>query len=410
MNIKEKLEFIEHISQPKIQPTQKSTTNFAIENVIDGEIISSEFGQTFVRTIIQSLDTNHGAVSISEIDEIDPHFLKLAGKDENLCRLNLRRALFFDTETTGLAGGSGTYIFLAGVGYFEENQFIIKQFFLRDFPEEFVLLNELNELMKRFEGFVSFNGKSYDVPLLKDRFVIHQIKAKISHYPHLDLLHAARRVWKNRLPDCSLGSLERNIMNFQRNSDVPSYLIPQLYFEYLRNKDARPLEKVFYHNKIDILSLVSLTILLHHIHKAPFDLLKQKTDLLTLAKHYDNINQFQQHIFILENLIKSETNPIQKKALGIQLAFCYKRAGQIGQAVNLWHELIKAGNFRLEPYVELAKYYEHQVNDLRAAWQIIDAALKNLDLIEQLGTNDCLHQQRADLLHRQRRIKNKLAR
>ena len=197
------------------------------------------------------------------------------------------------------------------------------------------MLHEINELLKQFGSFVSFNGKSYDLPLLKDRFIINRIRYNTTNFPHLDLLHAARRVWKNRLPDCSLGTLERSIMNVYRNGSVPSYLIPQLNFKYLRNKNALPLKKVFYHNKIDILSLVSLTILLHDIHKDPVENLSNRTDLLTLAKHYENMNQWKRNILIYENLLKEETNLSAKKDLGIQLAYCYKQSGELQKAVQL---------------------------------------------------------------------------
>jgi uncharacterized protein len=405
MNIREKLRFIEQIDQPKIKSNKIANKNYSIDQVIDGETVFLKSGETFLRTVEYDIDTIHGSVSLNQIENVIPDFLELAGKDKNLLQMDLRNALFFDTETTGLSGGSGTYIFLAGFGFFKNNQFILKQYFLRDLPEECAMLDEIHELVKKFDSFVSFNGKSYDLPLLKDRFTLQRIRFNSTNYPHLDLLHAARRVWKNRLPDCSLGTIERRILNVFRDGDVPSYLIPQLYFEYLRTKDARPLKKVFYHNKIDILSLVSLTILLHNIHQNPLEKLTNRTDLLTLTKHYENMNQWELNIPIYENLMRSEKNPAARKELGIKLAFCHKRLGNSNKATQLWQELVQAGKFRIEPFEELAKYYEHKTNDLKMALRIVEEALKNLDVLEELGSNSYLKQHKQSMLHRLNRIK-----
>jgi len=409
MNIREKLRFIERIDKPKTKRHQLSNDRYTIEQVIDGDIVSSNSGETFVRTLKYDINTIHGSVSFNQIENTIPEFLELAGKDSNLLQMNLRNSLFFDTETTGLAGGSGTYIFLAGFGFFKNDQFILKQFFLRDLPDEFTMLNEIHELIKQFDSFVSFNGKSYDLPLLKDRFTLQRIQFNSTNFPHLDLLHAARRVWKNRLPDCTLGTLERSIMNIFREGDVPSYLIPQLYFEYLRTKDARPLKKVFYHNKIDILSLVSLTILLHDIHKNPIGSLSNSTDLVTLTKHYENMNRWKLVIPIYENLLKSEKNPIIKKEFGILLAYCYKRMGNFDKANILWGELVQEGKFRIEPFEELAKYYEHKTNDLKMASQIVEEALNNLNVLEELGSNSYITQHKQSMIHRLNRIKTSMS-
>ncbi len=410
MNIKEKLKFLDQINKPEKRNYQPRELTHPIDQVIDGEIFLSSYGESFVRTTKFNIKENHGSVNLNQIDEIAPYFLKLAGKDENLIDIDLRKSLFFDTETTGLAGGSGTHIFLAGFGFFEKERFILKQFFLRDFPEELTMLHKINELLAQFDSLVSFNGKSYDLPLLKSRFTLNRIKHNFSRMPHLDLLHASRRIWKNRLPDCTLNTLERIILGVFRDGDVPSNLIPAMYFEYLRTKDARPLKKIFYHNEIDILSLVSLTIVLHQIHKSPLEQLSHKTDLLTLAKHYENMNHWEQSIPIYQRLINTETNLSEKKEMGILLGYIYKRTGKIEKAVQLWSELIEEGNFRIEPYEELAKYYEHRISDLKKAEQIVIEALKNLELIEELGGADFTTQYKDSMTYRFERIKRNLNR
>ncbi|UCE06858.1 MAG: ribonuclease H-like domain-containing protein [bacterium] len=408
MDIREKLQFIEQIQKPRALEKEKIGPQTRIEEVIDGEFIETDFGVAFVRTKEYNIDDRHGTVQLGQIDEVSPYFLQLAGKDENLLQIDLRRSFFFDTETTGLAGGSGTYIFLTGLGYFEKDKFIIKQFFLRDFPDEPATLHAIHLLLKQFESIVSFNGKSFDWPLLQTRFTYHRIKSELIDPPHLDLLHAARRIWKHRLTDCSLGNLEYEVINVCRHNDIPSYMIPHLYFEYLRNKDAKPLKKIFYHNEMDILSLVSLTIMLNHIHKQPLEELNHHIDLRTLAKHYENTNQWHRAISLYLSIIENETNQEEKTDLSIRLSYCYKRLGQWENAVALWEKLLTNGNLRFEPYEELAKYYEHRVRDYTRAEQIVMKALANLEIMEQIQFNNSRSDCRKNLTHRLKRIQRKM--
>ncbi len=407
MDIREKLRFIEQIQNTRSQSIKPVTPQVGIEQIIDGELIDTVFGTSFVRTKEYNITEKHGLVQLDQIDEVSPYFLQLAGKDENLLQMNLHRSIFFDTETTGLTGGTGTYIFLTGLGYFENDKFIIKQFFLRDFPDEPATLQSIHQLLKQFEGLISFNGKSFDLPLLQTRFVYHRIKNELNNTPHLDLLHAARRIWKHRLKDCSLGNLEHEIIHVRRENDIPSYLIPHLYFEYLRTKDCQSLERIFYHNEIDILSLVSLTIRLYQIHKQPLEELNHHIDLKTLAKHYENTNQWSRNISIYQFLLESEKNPEAKIDFSLRLSFCYKRLGQWENAVSTWHQLLDRGSFRIEPYEELAKYYEHRVRDYGKAEQIVLKALENLDLIAQIKMNSEHSHYREHLTHRLKRIQRR---
>ena len=407
MNIKEKFRFIEQIQQPKIKEPELPRAYPEIDQVLEGEVIATPFGTTFVKTIEFDVQFQHGIVQLGQVEEISPYFLKLAGKDENLLQLDLSKAMFFDTETTGLAGGSGTYIFLLGLGFFSNDKFIIKQFFMRDFPEEPAMLHLIHELMKNFDSFISFNGKSFDMPLLRSRFIFHRIRADLANLPHLDLLHAARRIWKRRLTDCSLSSLEQQILQVRRHSDIPSYLIPHTYFEYLRTKNAHPIKKIFYHNEVDILSLVSLTILLNNIHKQPVELLPDKLDLLTLTKYYENTNQWQKNIPIYQTLLTETSNRELHREIKLKLSFCCKHLCDWDQAVMLWNELIATGGFVFEAYEELAKYYEHRAADLNAAGDIVRQGLASLDIMEQIKPDAMLSIYRENLSHRLKRIQRK---
>ena len=156
--------------------------------------------------------------------------------------LDLEHFAFIDTETTGLAGGTGTYTFLIGVGRFEKDEFRLVQFFLTNPGEETAQLAAFSEFIAPCEAVVSFNGKSFDIPLINTRFIINRWPSPLTGLAHLDLLHLARRLWKARLSGCTLGDLETHILGMKRSEhDVPGWMIADLYFDYLHTGDSRPL-------------------------------------------------------------------------------------------------------------------------------------------------------------------------
>jgi tetratricopeptide (TPR) repeat protein len=285
----------------------------------------------------------------------------------------------------------------------------VKQFFLRDFPDEPAMLQEIMAMMEKFDFIISFNGKSYDWPLLITRFTYHRMKIRNAEPGHFDLLHAARRIWKNSLPDCSLGSLERHVLRVQRQGDIPSSFIPQMYFDYLRTKNATPLKPVFYHNEMDILSMVTLTILLHDVHEKPLAHLNRPAELLSLANHYDHIEQWEQNVRIYQQVFTSAALPQHKQDSGIRLGYCLKRLERWEEALKLWEGLSALGPFRLEPYEERAKYFEHRARDLEQAEKIVLQALAKLDIVEQLRSDRQLVECRDSLMFRLNRLRRKLA-
>ncbi len=409
MNIRDKLRFIESIQQPKKPEPEKTLSAPDLASIFNGKLTDTPAGPAFVVTKEFDLTHEHGLFPLNKIETVSAQFLQLAGKDENLIDLDVRKVIFFDTETTGLAGGSGTYIFLAGLGYFADNKFILKQFFLRDFPDEPAMLHAIGEILETYEQVISFNGKSYDWPLLTTRFTYNRIKIRNTEPVHFDLLHAARRIWKNSLPDCSLGSLEKHILQVRRSGDVPSFLIPQMYFEYLRTKNPTSLKQVLYHNEVDILSLVTLSALLHDIHENPLKHLTKSQELLALAGHYDNMNQWERNALIYAQLFQKATNPVNKLETGIRLGYCHKRLGQWEDALYLWDQLCSLGSFRLEPYEEMAKYFEHYACNFRKAEEIVLKALAKLDIVEQLRPDPQFAQYRESLVHRLNRLQRKIS-
>jgi uncharacterized protein YprB with RNaseH-like and TPR domain len=181
--------------------------------------------------------------------------------------------LFLDLETTGLSGGAGTYAFLIGCGRFaDEGAFLTQQYVLSAFGDERSMLETVAREMARAEALVSFNGKSFDAPLLETRYLFHRLDWTVACLPHIDVLHPARRFWGGTLREmgnddlgCSLAALEQQVLGMRRVDDVPGFEIPGRYFQFVRSGDARPLAAVLEHNRLDLLSLAGLTARLMHL-------------------------------------------------------------------------------------------------------------------------------------------------
>jgi uncharacterized protein YprB with RNaseH-like and TPR domain len=211
----------------KPQPRRRGP---AIEDLLAGEVVPTDHGPFFLVRETYALDYRHGHHALADLLSHGAEHPARLARDERLAGVGFSRMAFVDTETTGLAGGTGTYAFLVGVGVFEEASFTIHQFFMRDFHEEPAQLQALGELLDGLEAVVSFNGKSFDLPLLETRFIMARQAPRLIDAPHLDLLPAARRLWKYRLDSCALSSLEAEILGVRRTgADVPGWLIPDLY-------------------------------------------------------------------------------------------------------------------------------------------------------------------------------------
>ena len=229
-----------------------------IEDLVPGEETTNEAGAFFCACHLAGGSARHGRFCIRDLAPLDMDRLAVLGNDPTLRGLDYREALFLDTETTGLAGGTGTVAFLIGLGWFEGDAFVTRQLFARDYGEERATLLGLRELLKGKRFLVSFNGKAFDTNLLASRFIMNRMPNPIAGLPHLDLLHPARRLLSHRLADRRLGSLEVALLGFEREGDVPGSAIPDLYHRAVAQEDLQVLVPVLYHNQLDLLSLACL--------------------------------------------------------------------------------------------------------------------------------------------------------
>ncbi len=305
--------------------------------------------------------------------------------DSRISDFTIESFAFLDTETTGLSGGTGTYAFLIGAGRFIKGEFHLHQLFMRDPVEEPAQLYALEEFLAPCQALVTYNGKAFDIPLLISRYTSHGWQTPFYDYAHVDLLHLCRRLWRDRLPSRTLGYIEAHILGAQRSQeDVPGWMIPQLYFDYLRSGYAEALRGVFYHNALDVVSLAAL--LAHTSDVLSNPLTEGSThgvDLLSLARLFEDIGHIDsatqlyihglEHPDILDGDIPDE---IIFKAVE-RLARIYKQQGDFEFALPLWQSA--AGHGHIDSYIELAKYYEHRSEDIQLALYWTDGALSCLN-------------------------------
>ena len=293
--------------------------------------------------------------------------------------------LFLDTETTGLAGGTGTYAFLVGLAWWDAGGLQVEQFFMRDFGEEHSLLLELAARIAARPVLVTFNGKSFDWPLLESRFTMTRAIATPRLAAHLDLLHPARALWKLRLGSVRLVDLERHVLGaerlgWQRDDDVPSALIPQFYFDFLRGGSPAPLLGVVRHNQLDLRGLAALFGKINSF-LGQDDLMSgaiDSVDLFGLSRFLHRKGESRRaHIACAHALdlgLPAEFSPRARR----DLALLSKRRGDHEQAAALWHEIAADPCDGLLACEQLAIHYERHVKDSSRATEFVQLALVKL--------------------------------
>ena len=355
-------------------PPPRPKNPFTIEQVLQGQTLETPQGETFVVEARYPPDFQLGRRGIATTAPL--HAIARWANAEHLRDYPPQSFAYLDTETTGLSGGTGTYAFLIGVGRFDGDEFRLAQFFMRDPAEEPAQLAALEEFIAPCQALVTFNGKSFDVPLLTTRFIHHGWRPPFQETAHVDLLHLARRLWRDRLPSRTLGNLEVQILGAERtDEDVPGWMIPSLYFDYLRSGDARPLKNVFYHNQVDVVSMAALFNHMAAMLADPLSgVVEHGVDLIALAKLNEDLGELDAAARLyLHGLEHDLPRAILIDAFK-RLALIYKRRGEFGPAIELWEQASRYED--LDAHVELAKYYEHQVGDYAAAIHWTEAALQ----------------------------------
>lgn len=222
-----------------------------------GEACATEHGVLWRRELCYPADFVHGTVPLARALALDGERLATLAKDPSFATLDPRRCLFLDTETTGLAGGAGTVVFAYGLAFWRDDQFVVEQLFLRDFGEEPAMLQRVTQRLREFPTTVTFVGKSYDRHRIAARMAVHKVRTPVLTVPHLDLYYLARRAYKGQWPDTRLGTVERNLLGVHRSDDLPGSEAPAAFLDWIRDGTG-PVDRVLEHNRLDVLSLVTL--------------------------------------------------------------------------------------------------------------------------------------------------------
>lgn len=349
------------------------------------------------------------------------------------------RVVFFDLETTGLSGGAGSCAFLVGCGHFAQDGFRTRQFFLTSFPQEPALLDLVFEWLRHAASVVTFNGKSFDLPMLENRWAFHRMRATLDDTHHLDMLHTARRLWRSRSmggprvegvafgswddgprAGCSLQALERALLGVVRSGDPDGWQIPSLYFDYVRTGEAECLEPVLEHNRLDLISLAGLTARAIRLVREGPVVAETAQECLGLGRLYERLDRHDLAMRCFGDAAglsaelglvtgappafepAAETD-VRCDALR-RLARALRRRRRFADAARVWQYLVEAGPSsrvaRLEALEALAVHHEHRTRQLDTARRLATQALN--------GPHEAGRRER--LRHRLARLDRKLER
>ncbi|MHB1317957.1 MAG: ribonuclease H-like domain-containing protein [Anaerolineae bacterium] len=402
---------------PEAAPITERHAGPPLESLVPGYWLHKGRERLYVGEMHFALSHRHGTRALGELTAAG--FLPglfFSGRRP----FDLSEALFLDTETTGLGRGPGTFCFMVGTGRLEQGHLVVRQYMAPDYGHEALLLRLIDEQASLASGLVSFNGRTFDLPVLETRYILNGYDRSPLHgLPHLDLLPAARRLWKRVLPSCALGALESHLLGVERgDEDIPGYLIPGIYSDYLTTGNTEEIARVFYHNCFDVLSMVTLAA------EAADALAPRQGEEVTPShdpvalgriREADDARELAAHAYRAGLLAPDDRTRGEARQ---RLASLLKRTGQVHQAATLWLEALDEGT--LHPYVELAKYYEHTLRDYPQAELLVRRATQGIaagdivvsrpaDTLEQLARRLARLQRRQQATRRRARIGAPLA-
>ena len=357
----------------KEKKTYKQRERIDLTEILDGDWLETPYGRTL--HVHQTLDPQAAQGNIPlKCMKIEPEVLDLFNISQILENSAIlpTQICFFDTETSSLNIGSGAFVFLTGFSHFQEDGSVsVDQFFLPHPSEERAFIYAVQEFMSNFVILSSYNGKSFDVPMLRSRFIFNDMEDISLEKTHLDLLFLARNLWKRRLESCRLVEIEESILHFKRSGeDVPGWLVPIIYQDFLREGDAVPLKSVFYHNAQDVVSLAALfNVVYSMLDREAIFPTEYPDDYASLAYLYEKLGDFENAEIYFTAYFTSLEDHADLEVM-YDYAWMQRRKENWSEAVKYWH--LAAEKDHLPSMVELAKYYEHQTKDVQQALQWLE--------------------------------------
>ncbi len=337
---------------------------------LPGGRFEGAWGATWLRRERFACRHIHGEVALGDLRRAAPPLLAEVARDPALSGIDLTRAVFFDSETTSLGGGVSTYVFLLGLGWFEGAEFVVEQHFLSDLTEEEALLREVNARFARFDVAVSFHGKGFDAPRLSGRLAFHRLPLALPRN-HLDLCQIARSLYRGAFSDCRLQTLERALVAFRRDDDLPGAECPQAYFSYLQG-DRSVIPRVFEHNLLDVLTLPAMAVCFSREIEAP----AHPVVLANLGAFYEASGRDREardsYRAALAGLAQAR-HALYPRSLE-RLALLERRAGRHAESAALLEVRRDTQPFSVQALEDLSKHFEHRVRDFgRAEEAALDA-------------------------------------
>jgi uncharacterized protein YprB with RNaseH-like and TPR domain len=322
-----------------------------------------------IREVVYPLDYQHGIYRLGELHDIHQkwqrtslaHPLSSQGRE-------ISDLFFFDTETTGLGSGTGNTIFLLGHARVYSDRVVVRQHFLPNPGAEVALYQSfLSEV--DYTTLVTYNGKAFDWPIVKTRHtLIRETVPKLPAFGHFDLYHAARRIWKHRLESVRLANVEKEILGVERNDDIPGFLAPMMYFDFLSSQHPDGIVGVLKHNEMDVLSLIVLYI---HLSKQILeaDEMHHATEQFEMARWFDSLGEVNAAKEVYERVAESDGQEAAKAKWNVSLI--YKKEKRYEEAVKIWKELLQCSNdvLKIKAATELAKAYEHYFRQAEEAYK-----------------------------------------
>jgi uncharacterized protein YprB with RNaseH-like and TPR domain len=408
--------------------------------MLGGTVLDTAFGRCLTVDRRYESDRWHGGIRIGDCElraggglaMLDPSLeirRRANAGDESVADRppseTLSRTVFIDLETTGLSGGAGTVAFLVGLGFFDLGAFQVRQFLLTSHAAERALLAAVSDCLEDVDLLVSYNGKTFDVPVMETRWVFHRMDLPFDGIPHFDMLHPARRLWRLRPqgkgePDdggCRLSTLERTLFDVRRVGDVPGGEIPRRFFHFLRTGDPRPLEPVLEHNRLDLVSLAAVTARAVRLAEDGVDACRDASEALALGRVYERSGDLTRAESCYRRATGSEQIDVRGEAL-YRLGLRHRRARRFDEAAAVWRELLAFGESRAargSQVVEvlrqfaaeaLAIHQEHRVRDYFAARELATFALEEISDAE----GSPARRREEGLRHRLARLDQKISR
>jgi hypothetical protein len=369
-----------------------------------GSVRETRHGPIWMVETSYDLGYLHGRVELAR--NISPETLEILDPFCFREGFDFHQSAVIDTETTGLAGGTGTYPFIIGIGKWIGERFVVRQYILRDFVEEPAQLAAFTQDLDGTGSILTYNGKTFDLPLLRTRFRMNKMEMPFANHIHLDFMHPCRRLYKKHFPQLKLTILEARLLGFERTEDVPAHLIPRIYFDYLQHRDDNVLLPILNHNRDDIIGLYLLAQeTIRRVELAIANSCDDDLLLLALGQIYFRNGDMQRTIELLSSVKPQCASNETIDEYFLLRCRAAKKLKDWETAASLWTQMQKTGRFGHYPHVELAKHYEHRTKDAKTALQLTNLALRSIEFEREFvssarykGVMESLRRRQARLL------------